>query len=49
MIDEKNFAPGGGGLDPTFRGDLREKYLASDGGIGTYTRPDSSSTTWTKL
>jgi len=27
-------------------GDLRAKYLA--GGIGTYTRPNSSSTTWTK-
>jgi hypothetical protein len=27
-------------------GDLRDKYLA--GGIGTYTRPSGSSTTWTK-
>ena len=27
-------------------GDLRDKYLA--GGIGTYTRPSFSSTTWTK-
>jgi hypothetical protein len=29
-------------------GDLRTKYLATAGGIGTYTRPDGSSTTWTK-
>jgi len=29
-----------------FNGDLRTKYLA--GGIGTYTRPSGSSTTWTK-
>jgi hypothetical protein len=27
-------------------GDLRAKYLA--GGIGTYTRPDGESETWTK-
>jgi len=27
---------------------LREIYLAADGGIGTYTRPNTSSTTWTK-
>jgi len=27
---------------------LREKYLAGGGGIGTYTRPSGSSTTWTK-
>jgi hypothetical protein len=31
-----------------FQGDLRAKYLAAGGGIGTYTRPDSKSTTWTK-
>jgi len=30
-----------------FPGDLRSKYLAADGGIGTYTRP-SGSDTWTK-
>jgi len=30
----------------TFPGDLRAKYLA--GGIGTYTRPNGSSNTWTK-
>jgi len=29
-----------------FYGDLRAKYLA--GGIGTYTRPNTSSSTWTK-
>jgi len=29
-----------------FPGDLRTKYLS--GGIGTYTRPDTTSTTWTK-
>jgi hypothetical protein len=27
---------------------LRTKYLATGGGIGTYTRPNSSSTVWTK-
>ena len=32
----------------TFPGDLRTKYLDASGGIGTYTRPSSSSTTWTK-
>jgi len=31
----------------TFPGDLQTKYLASDGGIGIYTR-QSSSNTWTK-
>jgi hypothetical protein len=30
----------------SFPGDLRDKYLA--GGIGTYTRPNGDSTTWTK-
>jgi len=29
-------------------GNLRNAYFKSDGGIGTYTRPDSSSSTWTK-
>jgi hypothetical protein len=29
-------------------GDLRAKYLASGGGIGTYTRPSGESKTWTK-
>jgi len=29
-----------------YLGDLRAKYLA--GGIGTYTRPNTTSTTWTK-
>jgi uncharacterized repeat protein (TIGR02543 family) len=32
--------------DLSFPGDLRTKYLA--GGVGTYTRPNGSSTTWTK-
>jgi len=32
----------------SFNGDLRSKYLAADGGIGTYTRTSGSSTTWTK-
>jgi len=27
---------------------LRDKYLANDGGIGTYSRPDTTSKTWTK-
>ena len=31
-----------------FDGDLRDKYLASGGGKGTYIRPNTSSTTWTK-
>jgi len=31
---------------PNNIGDLRTKYLA--GGIGTYTRPSTTSTTWTK-
>jgi len=32
-----------------FPGDLRTKYFANPGGgAGTYTRPNSSSTTWTK-
>jgi hypothetical protein len=31
----------------TYIGDLRDKYLATGGGIGTYTRP-SGGTTWTK-
>jgi hypothetical protein len=29
-------------------GDIRDKYFAAGGGAGTYTRPDSTSTTWTK-
>jgi len=32
----------------SFPGDLIEKYLASDGGAGTYTRPDGTSEYWTK-
>jgi len=37
-------------FDPssTFPGDLRTKYLATGGGIGTYTRPSGTSNTWTK-
>jgi hypothetical protein len=32
-----------------FKGDLVEKYLAEDGGIGTYTRPDTDYwSSWTK-
>jgi hypothetical protein len=29
-------------------GDIRDKYFAANGGIGTYTRPNGTSTTWTK-
>jgi hypothetical protein len=29
-------------------GDLRDKYFAAGGGIGTYTRPDGTTYTWTK-
>jgi hypothetical protein len=37
-------------LDNPFPGDLRDKYFAADGGIGTYTRPTTGDTgTWTKL
>jgi hypothetical protein len=35
-------------LFPSFPGDLRDKYLAANGGIGTYTRPNGTSNTWTK-
>ena len=31
-----------------FSGDLHAKYFASTGGIGTYTRPNGESRTWTK-
>jgi hypothetical protein len=37
-----------GGLYSGNIGDLRDKYLATTGGIGRYTRPNSSSKTWTK-
>jgi hypothetical protein len=36
----------GTGMIVGFIGDLRDKYLA--GGIGTYTRPNGTSETWTK-
>jgi len=36
------------GINNTFPGDLRTKYLADNGGKGTYTRPNGTSTTWTK-
>jgi hypothetical protein len=29
-------------------GDIRDKYLAANGGAGTYTRPNGTATTWTK-
>jgi hypothetical protein len=29
-------------------GDIRDKYLATGGGAGTYTRPNGTSTAWTK-
>ena len=31
----------------SFPGDLRTKYFADDGGIGTYSRPDGTTNTWT--
>ena len=46
IISAQNFSLGD---TPTFPGDLRDKYLAPGGGIGTYTRPSNSSTEWTKL
>jgi len=33
----------------TFPGDLRDKYFSVDGGMGTYTRVDENSSTWTKM
>jgi hypothetical protein len=43
-ITETNF-----GSASYFPGDLRDKYLATTGGgPGTYTRPNTTSTTWTK-
>ena len=30
-----------------FPGDLRTRYFATDGGIGTYTRPNGTTTAWT--
>jgi len=42
-ITSANFAS----LSP-FPGDLRDKYLAANGGPGTYTRPSGSSDTWTR-
>jgi hypothetical protein len=39
-------SPGAGSHQNSFPGDLRAKYLA--GGVGTYTRPNGTSTTWTK-
>jgi len=37
------------GLSNPLPGDLRSKYLAPDGGPGTYTRQNGSSSKWTKL
>jgi len=45
-ISSGNFYGGGLYYEPTFPGDLRDKYLAE--GIGTYTRPNGDSETWTK-
>jgi len=42
-IAEANFSS----TEP-FPGDLRATYLATGGGVGTYTRSSTSSTTWTK-
>ena len=36
------------GTNYAFPGDLRDKYLAANGGPGTYTRPNGDSGTWTK-
>ena len=44
-LDNWAFGVGTGGYSG-YLGDLRSKYLA--GGIGTYTRPNVESTTWTK-
>jgi hypothetical protein len=45
-ISATNFSESRWSWKPTFPGDLRAKYLA--GGIGTYTRPNGDSNTWTK-
>ncbi|MCL1930783.1 MAG: leucine-rich repeat domain-containing protein, partial [Treponema sp.] len=46
-IPETGFKPYAFGDSSTNIGDLLSKYLAQDGGIGTYTR-ESGGTTWTK-
>jgi len=47
-IPADNFGHYNNGWRSPFDGDLREKYLAAGGGIGTYTRPNGNSNTWTK-
>jgi len=42
-ISAENFSS-----DNSFPGDLHDKYFAVGGGIGTYTRANSSSATWEK-
>ena len=42
MISSASFSS-----DAQLPGDLRAKYLAESGGMGTYTRPDRNSNTWT--
>jgi len=47
-IPASGFHAGAFGSGKITLGDIRDKYLAAGGGAGTYTRPDTNSTTWTK-
>jgi hypothetical protein len=47
-IPASGFADNAFGSGKITLGDIRDKYLAAGGGAGTYTRPDTNSTTWTK-
>jgi hypothetical protein len=47
-ITSNNFNSYAFGFWIGYIGDLRDKYFANGGGIGTYTRSNSSSLTWTK-
>jgi len=44
---QRTMASNSFGIYPSFPGDLQDRYLAANGGAGTYTRPDGLST-WTK-
>jgi len=47
-IPSSGFAANAFGSGSLSLGDIRDKYLAAGGGAGTYTRPNDTSTTWTK-
>jgi hypothetical protein len=46
QLTSVTFARSGASIGVAFMGDLHRKYEA--GGAGTYTRPNGSSSTWTK-